>query len=83
MPLKGAPLKWLRIVACRRLKDLSPLAGMKLERIDLTPTYFETGLDILRNMPTLTTIAPGYEAMTPEEFWKRYDAGEWPYTPPE
>jgi hypothetical protein len=60
--------------------DLSPLAGLKLERIDFsTPIRFE-GMAVLREMPSLKTIVVfrGGQPQTfsAEEFWKRYEKGE-------
>jgi hypothetical protein len=60
------------------VRDLTPLKGMKLERIVFSvPIRFE-GMAVLREMPSLKTVVvhPGPQTFSVEEFWKRYDAGE-------
>ena len=43
----------------------------------MTPRTVTRGIDVLREMESLKTIALSAERkFTPEEFWKRYDAGE-------
>jgi tetratricopeptide (TPR) repeat protein len=77
-PLEGAPLTELAI-AETKVTDLSPLAGMALERIALTPGTIVKGLEIVREMASLKqiTVAPDMTDWLPaEEFWQRYDAGE-------
>ena len=73
---KGKPLMTLWIDSTG-VTDLTPLQGMPLEEIHLTPKNITRGLDILRDMKSLKTI--GIEcnhAWPAAEFWERYDKGE-------
>jgi len=75
-PLKGMGLKilWIR---GSKVTDLTPLEGMKLEAFIFTPIDITKGIEIVRSMKSMQRI--GLEnglAMDPEEFWKKYDAGE-------
>ena len=82
-PLKGMPLTEL-LCTENKVSDLTPLDGMKLERIFFTPKNIMKGMDRIRQMATLKTISTetigwGFnpeKPFTPEEFWKKYDAGE-------
>jgi len=75
-PIKGAPLKYLWIDKTR-VTDLTPLAGMKLETICFTPKNITKGIEIVRGMKSIREIGvSNVERMPPEEFWKKYDAGE-------
>jgi hypothetical protein len=59
--------------------DLTPLQGMELEDIRLTPKTITKGMEILRQMNSLKTISIGHqptEIWPAAEFWKRYEAGE-------
>jgi Leucine-rich repeat (LRR) protein len=57
--------------------DLTPLRGMPLEEIRLTPKNITRGVDILRDMKGLKTIGIEWNQSWPAaEFWKRYDKGE-------
>jgi hypothetical protein len=57
--------------------DLSPLRGMPLDSICLTPKLIVTGMDLLRNMKSIRTITVGGKGGWPAaEFWTRYDRGE-------
>jgi hypothetical protein len=59
------------------ITDLTPLQGMPLEDIRLTPKNITKGLDILRDMKSLKTIGITYQQSWPAaEFWERYDKGE-------
>jgi hypothetical protein len=59
------------------ITDLTPLQGMPLEKILLTPKNITRGLDILRDMKSLKTIGIGWNRAWPAaEFWERYDKGE-------
>ena len=60
------------------MRDLTPLAGMNLERLSIRthPTNVK-GIEILREMESLSELAfPPLPQLTVEEFWRRYDAGE-------
>jgi serine/threonine protein kinase/Leucine-rich repeat (LRR) protein len=59
------------------ITDLTPLQGMALEDIRLTPKNITRGLDILRDMNSLKTIGIKWDQSWPgAEFWERYDKGE-------
>ena len=59
------------------ITDLTPLQGMPLEEIRLTPKNITRGLDILRDMKSLKTIGVENGHSWPAaEFWERYDKGE-------
>ena len=74
--LKSMPLKVLRIQHTG-ITDLTPLEGMRLEEIHLTPKNITRGLDILRDMKSLKTIGTSVTKFWPAaEFWERYDNGE-------
>jgi hypothetical protein len=69
-------LKTLVAENCQ-VSDLSPLNGLELEMIRLTPRNVTQGLEILRNMRSLKTIGIGHNQSWPAaEFWDRYDKGE-------
>jgi formylglycine-generating enzyme required for sulfatase activity len=60
-----------------RITDLTPLQGMPLEDIRLTPKNITRGLDILRAMKSLQTVGIEFNQSWPAaEFWERYDKGE-------
>jgi hypothetical protein len=57
--------------------DVTPLQGMPLEVIHLTPKNITRGLDILRDMKSIKTIGVEWDQAWPAaEFWERYDKGE-------
>jgi hypothetical protein len=59
------------------ISDLTPLQGMPLEDIRVTPKKITKGLDILRDMKSLKTIGTEWDKFWPAaEFWERYDKGE-------
>ena len=73
---KGMPLKALSIYNTG-ITDLTPLQGMPLEHIRLTPKNITKGLDILRRMKSLKTIGIAWQqSWSATEFWERYDKGE-------
>jgi tetratricopeptide (TPR) repeat protein len=79
-PLAGMPLTSLNLGGCGQVRDLTPLAGLKLDRIELSvPIRFE-GMAALREMASLKTVVvhrgTNSQTYSAEEFWKRYDAGE-------
>jgi len=77
-PLSGMPLTkfyclWTPVT------DLSPLQGLNLTDIWMSPKNVTNGIEVLRQMKSLKTIAVGLgpnTSLTPDEFWKKYDAGE-------
>jgi serine/threonine protein kinase len=71
MPLVGVSIDNTGIT------DLTPLQGMPLEDIRLTPKGITQGLDRLRKTKSLKTIGIDYNQSWPAaEFWERYDKGE-------
>ena len=58
--------------------DLSPLHGMNLTGVSITPKNITKGLDVIQQMKSLKTIGTGYweNQFPPEEFWKKYDSGD-------
>jgi len=75
-PLQGLPLTSLAIRDCP-VSDLTPLQGMKLAEIYFAPKNVTKGMNVLRQMKSLrmVRVSPNQE-FPAEEFWKRYDAGE-------
>jgi len=72
-PLKGMPLQTLDL-AQTSVKDLAPLKGMTLEYFFFSAQSATNGIDVVRRMTSIKFIgAPSAE--TPEDFWKKYDAG--------
>jgi serine/threonine protein kinase/Leucine-rich repeat (LRR) protein len=61
-----------------KVSTLSPLEGMALEEIRLTPKNItKMGWEILRNMKSLKTIGIEWNQAWPAaEFWARHDEGE-------
>jgi Leucine-rich repeat (LRR) protein len=76
-PLRGMPLTDL-VFDGTSVTDVSPLEGMKLNRVVLTPKDITKGMDVIRQMNSLTTIGlrGDRDQFPPAEFWKKYDAGE-------
>src|SRR5262249_50113520 len=80
--LRGMPLTRLDVANCPELHDLSELEGMNLETIAISPRNITKGMDVLRRMKSLKTIAPhttpgGRLIPVPAaEFWQKYDAKE-------
>jgi len=75
-PLTGMPLERLR-VDHTRVTDLTPLRAMELELLTLSPEKIEKGTEIVRSMKSLKLIGAEWNKPMPaDEFWKRYDAGE-------
>jgi hypothetical protein len=73
---KGKPLKTL-LIDNTGITDLTPLQGMPLEDVRLTPKNITKGLDILRDMKSLKTIGIEWDKAWPAaEFWERHDKGE-------
>jgi len=75
-PLRGMPLRTL-LIHDTKVTDLTPLEGMSLETFLFTPQRISKGLEIIRAMRTLKKIGVAVrQEMTPRQFWKKYDAGE-------
>lgn len=75
-PLRGMPLEWLSLDGCGAT-DLTPLADLPLVDLRVNVARIERGMEVVRNIKTLKRInlIPG-GIVSPAEFWKRYDAGE-------
>jgi len=70
---KMTTLKRLHI-AKTGVSDLTPLKSLKLQRLIFTPENIRKGMDVARNMKTLTEVGTTLETrMPPEQFWSRYD----------
>lgn len=75
-PVQGMPLKDVTIQNTE-ISDLTPLQGMSLEKICLTPPKIAKGLEIIRQMKSIQIIDISWPAkLSPAEFWKKYDAGD-------
>ncbi len=77
-PLRGMPLANL---SCNStpVSDFSPLEGMKLVEVRFTPKNITKGLDVIRPTKSIKTIGTSGDPkskLPPEDFWKRYDDGE-------
>ena len=86
-PLAGKwTLKRLNI-ADSAVSDLRPLAGLLLTRVIFNTSKIEKGLDVVRNMTSLEALDVEFEdagdVLTPDEFWTRYDAGDFTAAEPE
>jgi serine/threonine protein kinase len=78
-PLKGMKLTTLNLVNCSQVHDLTPLQGMPLTDVYLTPKYITQGINTLRSTKSIRMVGIGGGPGTlfsAEQFWKRYDAGE-------
>jgi serine/threonine protein kinase len=74
--LKGMSLRslWIQDTG---ITDLTPLQGIPLEYIILTPKNITKGLEILRDVKSYKNIGLSWEKSLPAaEFWDRYDRGE-------
>ena len=75
-PLKGMPLVEVQCDSTP-VSDLSALQGMSLATITFTPRNINKGLDVIRQMKSLKAIGIEWDKESPpDEFWKKYDAGE-------
>ncbi|MFO0919771.1 MAG: leucine-rich repeat domain-containing protein [Planctomycetaceae bacterium] len=74
--LKGMPLTGLFCEATA-VADLSPLEGMNLIEIQITPKNINRSIGVIRSMKSLKSIGTSYtDKFSPDEFWRKYDAGE-------
>jgi hypothetical protein len=75
-PLRGMPIKEL-YCELTQVTDLTPLEGMRLELLSFTPRNIKKGIEVVRTMKSLTGIGDcGFGLLKPDEFWRKYDAGE-------
>jgi len=70
-PLKEMPLKSLNVINAP-IRSFLLLKDMKLSSFAFNQQGSESGIEVIRNMPSLTTI----NQIPTAEFWKKYDAGE-------
>ncbi|MFC1479237.1 protein kinase [Planctomycetota bacterium] len=77
-PLKGMPLRVLTFWRTR-VSDLTPLEGMPLQKILFRTRFLKKGMDTLRRIKTLRIMGTGVkeQKQPAEEFWRKYDAGEY------
>jgi serine/threonine protein kinase/HEAT repeat protein len=78
-PLQGMKLTLLNLWGCDQVHDLTPLRGMSLESIYFTPKNITKGIEVIRGMKSVKKIGIhfGEKEFSVEEFWKRYDVGEY------
>jgi hypothetical protein len=75
-PLAGTGLARLHIGETP-VTDLTPLRGLRLTRLIFDPRRIEQGLEIVREMATLTELGLTFEErMPPAQFWSRYTPEE-------
>jgi Leucine-rich repeat (LRR) protein len=75
-PLQGTPLTSLDFNGAP-VSDLSPLEGMNLTDVCFTPKNITKGMNIIRQMKSLSKIGINWDnRLSPAEFWKKCDAGE-------
>jgi len=56
--------------------DLTPVEGMtELHLLMFSPSKITKGIETVRAMKGLRLLGESY-TLTPEEFWEKYDAGE-------
>jgi len=75
-PLVGMPLNIL-MMGQSGVRDLTPLQDSSISELGISPRLITRGMDVLRRMKNLKSIELGTQGrFTPEEFLKRYEAGE-------
>lgn len=77
-PLKGLGLTTLHC-SDTQVSDLTPLAGMNLKTILFTPKNIAHGIEVLRQMTSLTELQVGLsptDRFPAARFWEKYDAGD-------
>jgi Leucine-rich repeat (LRR) protein len=75
-PLQAMKLTTLDIRDCTALRDVTPLASTTVAELSFTPKNISKGMEALRQSKTLKTVHADGKRYGVEEFWKRYDAGE-------
>jgi serine/threonine protein kinase len=76
-PLKGMSLTSLNLLGCSQVQDVTPLEGMQLTELGFSPKIVNKGMEIVRSMRSLRVIYTDEKtSLATEQFWKRYDAGE-------
>lgn len=57
--------------------DLTPLEGLSLTRLIFSPARIKTGIEMLKNMSTITELGTTFEnRMPPSVFWKLFEEGK-------
>ena len=85
-PLTGMPL-WTIDVTATKVTDLTPLKGMPLQMIGFDPSSITKGIEVLKDMKSLSGIwtEPDKDAgkethfrvgLTTNKFWEIYNKGE-------
>ena len=78
--LASMPLVDLRMERTK-VTDVRVLRGSALECLLFTPSTIRVGMDAIRNIASLRIIATNSDELTrkqsAEEFWRKYDAGEY------
>ncbi len=79
--LNEMPIKLLSLFACKGIKDYSPVGTLKLETIYFSPSLLSKDeIQVVRKMESLQKIGTSWtdyrKEPSPDQFWKRYDAGE-------
>lgn len=83
--LRKMPLKFLSVFGNKGIRDYSPLHTLKLETLYFTPALLESeDLQQLRKMKSLKKLATSWKDYRkehkPEDFWKRFDSGDFDKT---
>jgi hypothetical protein len=70
-PLQGLPRVFLDL-SDTRSSDLTPLTGMRLPELHVTPAQITQGMEVVRAMPSLVMI----NALPAAAFWQQWDAAQ-------
>jgi len=67
-------------MAGTKVTDLTPLEGRALTRLIFTPENITKGIEVIREMESLTQLDTSFDgdsptAMSADEFWAKFDAG--------
>jgi internalin A len=68
-------------MAGTKVTDLTPLKGCALTRLIFTPENITKGIEVIREMESLTQLDTSFDgdnptAMSADEFWAKFDAGD-------
>jgi hypothetical protein len=74
-PLRGMPLSMLNIVNTR-VHNLRAVAGLPLRELAFDPETITQGMEAIRSMKGVVFRVHGMVEVACEDFWSRYDAGE-------
>ena len=74
--IEGMPLTTFRFEGSG-VTDLTPMTGMTIKALTFQPKNITKGIEIIRGMKNIREIGTIWNhLMKPDEFWKKYDAGE-------